>query len=169
MRGISMKLGAAAVLIALAVGAALGLNVDQNRTMVARQNSTQQTSYYRFTINYNDPNISTAQAFGKLLQNTFISRLVCHVTTAFNAGTTNVVTVGTSTAATELIDNVTTNGKLTPGSTGIYDITSAAKAMGINATSDADHNLYAKYTQTGGAATAGAVTCVLEFEPNNDM
>lgn len=124
---------------------------------------------YRFTINYNDTNISTGQQFGALGLLEFIKSIDCHVSTAFNAGTTNNVTLGTTSAnANEIMASSGANASITPGSTGIYHVTSAA-GLGIAVTSAAAVNLYAKYAQTGTAATAGAVTCVLEIVPNNDM
>lgn len=157
-------LAAAAIVLASTV-AAFALNVDQTRTPQARVLRTQQTMYYRLQINYNDPRISTPQVFGKLLQNTFVNRIMCEVATAFNASTTNVVTLGvTSPNANEL----TGAAGVTPGTPGIYDIT-AANTRGTAWTSVADVLLYAKYTQTGTAATAGQANCVIEFTPNNDM
>lgn len=158
----------AALLIGLAIPAALALNVDQNRTIPARQHTTQQVSYYRITVNFNDPNISTAQKFGRLLRNTFITNIACHVTTAFNAVTTNVFTVGTDTTATDLIDAATSTKSIDETSATYQTITSAT-SLGVRATSGADVDLYAKYTQTGTAATAGQVTCIFAFIPNNDM
>src|SRR5258707_221006 len=89
---------AAGLLSLFAIGAAFALNVDQTRIMSKRSNANQQPDYYRLTINATDPRISTGQAFGALGQNTFIKAIDCHVTTAFNASTTNVVTVGTTLA-----------------------------------------------------------------------
>lgn len=169
MIGKFRKLGAAIAVVALSAWGAVALDVDQTRTPVARTAQTQQTSYYRVTVNFNDPRISTAQQFGKLLQNTFISNVACHVTTVFNAGTTNVFTLGTSLAnPTEIIDAATGTKSINEASATYQQITSAT-SLGVAVTSAADVNLYAKYTQTGTAATTGVVTCVIEFIPNNDM
>lgn len=177
MRRNLLKLVAALAIVAVAAlgvhFSAFALSIDPNRNVVARQFSTQQSSYYRFTVNFNDTNISSANGvhFGKLLQNSFINSVVCHVTTAFNAGTTNKFFVGTSNNANEIIASGVSNKSVTEGTPGVYAVTAAASpaTLGLAVTSDADHDLVAKYTQTGTAATAGAVTCVLEFMPNNDM
>lgn len=165
-----LKLGAAAALVALSAWGALALSVDPNRNVIARQYSTLQPTYYRITVNFNDANIgSTAGvAFGKLLQNTFIDNVACHVTTAFNAGTTNKFFVGTDAAVTNIIASGVSNKSVTEGTAGYYSITQSG-SLGVGPTSDADHNIVAKYTQTGTAATAGTVTCVFEIIPNNDM
>ena len=72
--------------------AAFALNVDQNRQVPTRLLITQQVHYYRLTVNFNDPRISTAQKFGRLPSNAFINRVACHVTTAFNASTVGLST-----------------------------------------------------------------------------
>lgn len=163
-----LRLAVAALLVALAVPAALALNVDQTRNTVVRQNTTQQTNYYRVKVNYNDPNISTAQKFGRLPANAFISGIACHVTAAFNAGTTNVLTFGTTSAANELIDAATSTKSIDESSATYQAITSAT-SLGVYTDSDGEHDLYAKYTQTGTAATAGSATCVFQYVPDNDF
>lgn len=164
MKNSIIRAVASLLLCALAVGGAVALQVDQTRTMSKRYYADNHPTYYRLTINYNDPSIGTGQAFGALGQNAFIKAIDCHVTTAFNAGTTNVVTFGTTSASA---NEIVASG-ITAGSTGIYHLTSAA-GLGVAVTASADITLYAKYAQTGTAATAGSVTCVIEFVPNNDM
>lgn len=156
---------AAFLLSALAISAAFALQVDQTRNMSVRDESQQALHYYRLTVNFNDSNISTAQKFGALSKNTYIHSIDCHVTTVFNAGTTNVVTMGTSsTAANEIISA----SDLNEASATVQHLTSST-GLGLGATSAADVTLYAKYAQTGNAATAGSVTCVIGYVPNNDM
>lgn len=152
---------AAVGILSGSVAGALALNFDQNRTPVVRDHG-QSEFYYRVTVNYNDPNISTAQKFAALKQNDYVSAMSCHVLTAFNAGTTNVLTFGTSTTANELI------------ASGDLDETSATyqamtNNLGMKQTSDADHTLYAKYTQTGTAATAGKAVCIFKIIHDNDQ
>lgn len=157
---------AAGLVSLFAIGAAFALNVDQTRIMSKRSNANQQPDYYRLTINATDPRISTGQAFGALGQNTFIKAIDCHVTTIFNASTTNVVTVGTTlTGANEII----AAADLNEASATVQHLTTAL-GLGLTATSAADVTLYAKYAQSGVApATLGSVTCVIEYVENNDM
>ena len=83
----------AALATCLALGfsvAALALSVDQSKNVVVRNFGEQELHFYRWTMNYNDPNISGTtggQKFGAMLRNTFINSIACHVATAFN-GTT---------------------------------------------------------------------------------
>jgi hypothetical protein len=103
-----------------------------------------------------------------LKQHSYISSVSCYVLTAFNAVSTNVVTLGTTAAnANEIIAASGAGNSITPGTTGYYSITNTA-VLGESLTSVADVTLYAKYTQTGTAATAGKATCVIEFQANND-
>lgn len=163
--------GAIAALVAMfAIGGAYALSVDQTRTMVQRYDPDgYHANYYRVTINYNDPGIASGQAFGALARNEFITDVSCHVTTAFNASSTNVVTFGTTKAsANEIVASSGANASITGGSA-TYQKLTAAPGLGVNATSAADVTLYAKYAQTGTAASAGRLTCVIETVPNNDM
>lgn len=143
---------------------AFALSGSANTTFSVRQNTTQQTNYYRFGVNYNDANISTGVKFGRLPASAFVTAVECHVTAAFNAGTTNVFTVGTTTSN----GNVIAAGDLNEASVAFQNLTTAA-GLGLSATTSGDVDLYAKYTQSGTAASAGAVTCAIEYVPNNDQ
>lgn len=142
--------------------AAFALNVDQNRTIPKRLIPLQATNTYRLTVNYNDPNISTAQAFGAIGQNAFIVNVEVEIVTAFNAGSTNVLTIGTSTSANEIVSSSDVD-ETTPG------VTRVTRGFGRSLTASADTTLYAKYTQTGTPATTGQAVIVIEYIPNNDM
>ena len=170
-----LKYAIGAALLALTGWTAFALTVDQTRNTVARVNSTQQTSYYRITVNFNDPNISTGQKFGQLLKNTYISKLACNTTTAFN-GTTNTLQLGSSTvgaAATSVnwgVANATEGGtNMLIGTAGYQEASPTnSTTLGVSITSQSDVDLWARYVSTG-TPTAGAVSCVIEFIPNNDM
>jgi hypothetical protein len=166
------KAAAALLIVALSVVAAFAISVDQTRTVPKRLFNSQQTHYWRFTVNYNDPRISTApQQFAALGSLGYVSRILCDVTTAFNAGTTNNFTIGIS-ATSPSGQVVAGSGASTAtpnlSSATIQDLTTAA-GLGFGATSGGDVQLYAMYGQSGTAATAGAMTCIIEYEPNNDQ
>ena len=165
--GAYIKSIVAGVIILGSIAMAFALNNDQNRIYPKRTFRTQQIGYYRLTVNFNDPRISTAQLFGALSQNTLIVRVMCYVSTTFNAST-NAGSLGTTTGATEISAASGSNNTCALGTAGWQDLTSAA-GLGLAATSLADVSLYAKYAQTGTAATQGAVTYVIEFVQNNDM
>lgn len=156
---------AALLLSAFAVTAAFALSVDQTRIFPKRIDPNgNHPSYYRVTVNFNDKSIASGQQFGALGQLEFIKAIDCYVTTAFNASTTNTITFGTTAASA---NEIVASG-ITAGTPGIYHLTSAA-GLGLAVTATGDIGLFAKYAQTGTAATTGQVTCVFEFVPNNDM
>jgi hypothetical protein len=165
---------AAGVLVAIALSAvaAYAINVDQTRTVPRRTFSTQQTAYWRFTVNYNDPQISTKpQQFAALGNLAYVSRIVCDVTTAFNAGTVNqfaIYTTPTSPNGPVVAPTGSATAAVNLSSATIQDLTAAA-GLGFGATSGGDVQLYAMYGQSGTAATAGAMTCVIEYQSNNDQ
>jgi len=160
--------GLVAGLMLLGLGAvATALNQDQTRTFPVRVFSTQQVHYYRLSINFNDPNISTAQKFGAIGQNAFIENVECEVVTAFNAGTTNNLTLGTTTNANEIVAAADLPGGGTSSiSTGVTRVT---RGFGRSLTASGDTTLFAKYTQTGTAATTGQAICVVTYLPANDL
>jgi len=81
------------------------------------------------------------------------------VVTAFNAGTTNVLTAGTSSTATEWLGSA----DITEGTPGYYPASNAV----FKARLVADTAIYVKYAQTGTAATTGAATIIVkEFSEN---
>ena len=170
-----LKIGAALSVVAISAWGALALSVDQNRNMTARVNQTQQTNYYRFTMNYNDANISTGQRFGQLLKNTSITKIACQTTTAFN-GTTNTLQVGTATVGAAaasvnwgVVNATQTGSNMLIGTAGYQEASPTnSTALGTAVTSANDVDLWARYVSTG-TPSAGAVTCVIEYVPNNDM
>ena len=116
---------AAAVALVASLGVAgllaspvLALQQDQTRIFNSRS-ANQKLTYYRVTINFNDQNIGSAQQFGALPANAYIFAIDAYVTTAFNAGTTNVVTIGTTKASS---NEIVASG-ITAGTTGVYHLT----------------------------------------------
>ena len=129
----------------------------------ARRNSTQQVGYARFTVNYGDVNVANGNNKQWLPAGALILRTSVCIVTAFNAGTTNVLTVGLG--ATN--NNVVASGNVTPGTAGqTINIEPTGAALGPLA---ADSQLNVTFTQTGTAATAGQAIVVVEYIPNNDL
>lgn len=141
----------------------------------ARQLPLQVTQTFRKTVNFNDANIATGVKFGALPQGVYITGIRCFVTTAFNAGTTNVLAIGTTAAGSDILaGGVTANTNCNPASTGNQPLDSAA-GIGMTVTagtptgSTGGFDLFVRYTQTGTAATTGQVTYVISYVPNNDQ
>ena len=129
----------------------------------ARKNSTQQVGYLRFTVNYSDANIANGNTKQWLPAGALIIGSDVYVGTAFNAGTTNVLTVGLGASANTIV----ASGQVTPGTTGMTNgIVPTGNALGPLA---ADTQVNVTYTQTGTAATAGQAIVVIKYIPNNDL
>jgi hypothetical protein len=152
------------LLSVFAVTTAFALVQDQTRIFPQRQLTEQAVNYYRLTINFNDPNIGSGQQFGALPANAYIYAIDAYVQFAFNAGSTNTITLGTTKASA---NEIVASG-ITAATPGVYHLTSAA-GLGLAVTSGSAVNLWAKYAQSGSAAFTGSVTIVIAFMPNNDM
>lgn len=127
--------------------------------VAARQDPRQVVNTLKKTINYNDANIAAGVAFENYLpQGAFISRVLIEVVTAFNAGTTNVLTVGTVGAA---FNNIVSAADVNEAATGIYD---ATRALGRALTAAGNVLPVALFAQTGTAATAGQAIVLIEYE-----
>ena len=170
----SLKAASIGALIALSTPA-LALNGNPlltTRTIPQRALQEQVVQYYRATINYNDINIANGVWFGTLPPNAYILSIDAQVVTAFNAGTTNVVTIG----ATQANANEIVASGITAGTTGIYHLTTAA-GLGNVVTNNTTYQtqqaagvpMWAKYAQTGTAATAGSVIVIIAYVLNNDQ
>lgn len=133
-----------------------------------QQYNSREVEYRRITVNWNDPSI-TAQYVAELPPNSYILAIDADVITAFNAGTTNVVTVGTTSSS----HNEIVASGITAGTPGVYHLTSAAglglQVSGGSTWTTLNMPIYVSYTQTGTAATAGQAVIVITYLPNNDM
>jgi hypothetical protein len=129
----------------------------------ARRNSSQQVGYLRFAVNYNDVNIANGNTKQWLPAGAIITDTSVYVSTAFNAGTTNVLTVGLGSSN----NTVVASGQVTPGSTGLTNaIVPTGNALGPLAS---DLQVNVTFTQTGTAATAGQAIVMIKYIPNNDL
>ena len=103
-------------------------------------------------VKFNTTGIATGVELKKLPNNVKITRAVAVVGTAFNAGTTNVLTIGTN----DDVDNILGSGDITEGTAGAY--TKAVFVDGANG-----DKIKAKYTQTGTDATTGEAEIFIFF------
>jgi hypothetical protein len=132
-----------------------------NFTVAPRSPHTQQLPYFRRSVAYNTLEIGTSGKvpLGTLPAGAIVTGMLVKVTTAFNAATTNVLTVGTSADDDAVIGAADVNELEA-------DTTVTFGAVGYSVTEATP--LFVKYTQTGTAATAGAATIILFFVPDND-
>lgn len=121
---------------------------------------TQQVHYIRKLVNYNTTGIAAGIIIGTLPAGAQITHVATNVTTAFNAATTNVLTVGTTATGGE----IATSAENAAGTAG-YKQPVAGQALAVPTV---DKDVYMSYTQSGTAATAGSATVVISYVPNND-
>jgi hypothetical protein len=128
---------------------------------VARNDGSQNVHFIAKDITYNTVGIGTADTVkvGRIPAGSMLMPAQVRITTAFNAATTNVLTVGqNATADTDIV----AAGELNEGATGVTIV-----ATGCALTFASDTDIYVRYTQTGTAATAGAATIIIPYFPPN--
>lgn len=135
------------------------------RGLSARQDPRNVTNTLRKTVNFGDVGISTGVAIGPdaLPQGAFITGVWVEVVTAFNAVTTNTLTVGTVAAA---YNNIVASGDLPGNGTASLgtQVTAVGRGQGRSLASAGDTQVFIRYVQTGTAATTGQAVVVIEYE-----
>lgn len=101
---------------------------------------------------------STAVTIATLPANAQIVDINIDVTTAFNAGTTNTVTVGKTGSAAAFVasTSVGSAGRASVASTGVYSAWADTGSSEVSAT--------ITFSQTGTAATAGALRVTIVYK-----
>lgn len=130
---------------------------------VARQSHLQVVHYLRKRVNYNDAGISAGIVMGTLPAGAQVIDLTVRVLTLFNAGSTNVLTVGTNSTD---FNNLSGSGSsdITEGTAEMYRVAPA----NFDVTFSADTDVYVKYTQSGTAAGTGQADVIITYVPNAD-
>jgi hypothetical protein len=126
---------------------------------VAQQYHQNLVHYLRKEVNYNDPGIASGLVIGRLPAGAQITQALARVRTSFNAGTTNVLTVGTNPSS---YDNIFATADIAEGTVGNN---SAPLASLQEAVAEAD--VFVRYTQTGTAATQGKAVIHIAYTVNN--
>lgn len=127
----------------------------------SRRDPRQVENTLKFTLNYNDVGAGSEESWANSLPaGAFITNVLVAVTTTFNAGSTNVVTVGTNTPS---YNNIISSGDVTASAAATYQQT---RGLGLAAvlTSTGDVPVFAKYAQTGTSATQGQAIVVITYE-----
>lgn len=109
------------------------------------------------TVNFNTLGVATADTVkvGTLPNGAQILSATVRIKTAFNAATTNVLTVGTSAGSDADIVSAADVNEGATGTTVVY--------RGCDLDFTADTAIYAQYAQTGTAATAGVAYVVISY------
>lgn len=136
---------------------------NDTSTPKGRENVPQTVCYIRKKVTFADAGVSGGVPVEWLRKGSVILESYVVVQTAFNAATTNVLTVGTNATA---YDNIITNAQSVPGTTGYkLNLTPTGTASGPLA---ADSQVFVKYTQSGTAATTGEAYVVITFVNDKD-
>jgi len=126
----------------------------------ARKTHHQHVHALRFEVNYNDTGIATGVIKGdKLPAGAIIVGTDVLVETTFNAGTTNVLTVGTNGTTA---NNIVASGDVNEASAQMFGNIAAT----LTAPLAADVDVYAKFTQTGTAAEQGKAHVIIKYYPH---
>jgi hypothetical protein len=128
---------------------------------IARNDGSQNVHFLGRDIAYNTVGIGTADTVkvGRIPAGSFLVQAMVRITTAFNAVTTNVLTVGQNAGANT---DIVAAGELNEGATGVTVVLTGASLTFAN-----DTDIYVRYTQTGTAATTGAATIIITYIPPN--
>ena len=105
---------------------------------------------YAGSVAFDTEGISDGVELCKLPAGIIVTKAVAVVKEAFNAGTTNVLTVG----ANDDINDILGTDDVTEGTAAAYSVNKFVQY-------DAEKTVKAKFTQTGTAATAGAADIYL--------
>jgi hypothetical protein len=124
----------------------------------ARQDPRQVPNTLVLTVNYNDAGIATGVKGGTLPANARIIDVIVEIITVFNAATTNVLTVGTNASS---YNNIVAAADVNEGAAAA---TRVETGIGGKIARGADIDVYATYTQTGTAATAGKAEITIVYE-----
>ncbi len=129
--------------------------------VTARQNATQQVHYIRKAIAFNTAASGTAVSMDAAIPaGAVVLYTSVAIQTAFNAGSTNVLIVGTSGDDDALV----AAGGADETAVGVTNVTPAT--LGGLLSASADTELFIKFSQTGTAATAGAAIITVAYAPN---
>lgn len=128
---------------------------------VARNNGSQTIHFIGKDVTFATVGIGTSDTVkvGRVPSGSMLLPAQVRITTAFNAATTNVLTVGTATGSDA---DVVASNDVDETATGQ---TIVARGAALTFANDTD--IYVKYTQTGTAATTGAATILIPYAPPN--
>src|SRR5579859_5121248 len=130
----------------------------------ARRDPRQVSNTLKRTLNYNDSDIAQFGFANALPAGAFITKVLVEIVTAFNAGTTNPITVGTNSTT---YNNLIASTDNTPGTPGVYFVASGTTKLGRAFAAAGDTAVYGTYIPTGTAATTGQAVIVIEYEGGN--
>lgn len=135
----------------MAVGSASG---------AARTDGSQKLHFIRKRFQFSDANLTAGVVIGRIPARSYLTAVSWYKSAAFNSGTSDNATIGTGNATDAgILASTAISG------TGFVNHTAAA-GLGLAVTAEAD--VYLRWVASGAAATAGDVTVVISYSPDND-
>lgn len=153
------------------------ISTTGTRQPLPRYFNSQQTAYIRAafqistnaTLGCSTNNCVVKVGTANLPYNAAVLRATVSVTTAFNGVTTDVVSIGTTSAnANELASSCNVHAAGVVACTMGTNPGTATGAGTAQSGTNGGFDLFIKYTNTGGVATSGAAIVVVEFALPND-
>ena len=124
-----------------------------------RQDPRQVANTLKKRFQYNTAGIASGVAFDNALpEDAVILAVIVEIITAFNAGTTNVLTVGTNSSS---YNNLVAAGDVDEAAVAT---TQVLRGIGGSILRAAELVPYVKFTETGGVATAGDAEVTIVYE-----
>lgn len=130
----------------------------------ARKDPRQVSNTLKRVLNYNDSDIAQFSFANSLPAGAFVTRVMVEIVTAFNAGSTNPITVGTNSTT---YNNMIASSDNTPGTPGVYFVASGTTKLGRAFAAAGETPVFGTYIPTGTAPTAGQAVIVIEYEGGN--
>ena len=116
--------------------------------------------YIRATIRFDTPGIAQGVQIGTMPTGAVLGQCLAKIAQTFNAVTTNVLTCGTNAPT---YDNIIGAADAVEGTAGVTaSLTGAALEFAV------DTPVFARYTQTGTAATQGRAILILPYACDDD-
>lgn len=126
----------------------------------ARKGEWQCTHSIRRRIAFSDTNsASVGLEVGVIPAGSFVHAVIVNIETAFNAATTNVITVGTTASVAGLAQNAGVAAGVAGLKSGLLG------SPQLNGNTATDMQVMVFYSQTGTAATAGVADVIVSFYP----
>lgn len=127
----------------------------------ARQSHEQQVHFLRKLVTYNDAGVVNGVLVGTVPAGSIITHVMVQVAVAFNAGTNNNLTVGTTGTGADIVSAA-------EAASGTVGQKHATAYRSIAAPFAQDQDIFVAYAQTGTAGTAGQAYVVVYYAPNID-
>jgi hypothetical protein len=152
-----------------------GLYVSAQNIIPSRLFPTQQLAYTRFTVNFNScayVTLTCSFRVANLPYNAYVMRVNSQVTTAWNAGTSAAIALGTASGGGQLVASAVTG----PGTGGGTASTVVAGAIGTAVTGNGiaqtgqngGFDVWATILVVGALPTTGQTNYVMEWAQPND-